>query len=342
MFTRNDARWLSDSTAALYSAQSVAELTTAGIAAMQRRFKLVAASCEELSYDQSRYILHGLQMDGPAPKDHAAFIHDNPAGPEVSSGRARTIVHLRALTTLSHWQRTDHYNGIARPVGYVDQVLALATDSERFYGLAIYRDTVFTEEECALLALLQPHLHAAWHRVQPRPPTSTSAHPSRLHLNRDLHPLDLTPRHRELLRAYFPEWRPAAAALPDLLHRWLVRSAATLRETPASRPLHAFTIESAHGRLLVRCFPGSNGSFSLYLVETPHAPDFLELRAHGLSTRQCEVLYWIAQGKRDAEIATILCTAPKTVSKHVENLLRKTHAENRAAAVSLARERLRQ
>jgi len=49
------------------------------------------------------------------------------------------------------------------------------------------------------------------------------------------------------------------------------------------------------------------------------------------------VLHWIAQGKRDAEIAVIMGCAPATVSKHVENLLRKLHAENRAAAVSAAR-----
>lgn len=73
------------------------------------------------------------------------------------------------------------------------------------------------------------------------------------------------------------------------------------------------------------------------MVETPPKPNFTRLRAHGLTSRECEVLHWIAQGKRDTEIAAILAAAPKTVGKHIEHLLRKLHAENRGAAVSVAR-----
>ncbi len=71
------------------------------------------------------------------------------------------------------------------------------------------------------------------------------------------------------------------------------------------------------------------------------AGDFTALRAIGLTPRQCEVLGWVAHGKRDADIAKILGIAPKTVGKHVEHLLAKLHAENRTAAASLAHERLR-
>lgn len=71
------------------------------------------------------------------------------------------------------------------------------------------------------------------------------------------------------------------------------------------------------------------------------ATDFTALKAIGLTPRQCEVLGWVAHGKRDADIAKILGIAPKTVGKHVEHLLAKLHAENRTAAASLALERLR-
>ncbi len=93
--------------------------------------------------------------------------------------------------------------------------------------------------------------------------------------------------------------------------------------------------------MLLRFFPAHiTGSAAVRLIEQGATPGFLRLRAAGLTTRQCEVLHWIAQGKRDAEIATIMACASATVSKHVENLLRKLHAENRAAAVSEARARL--
>lgn len=74
-----------------------------------------------------------------------------------------------------------------------------------------------------------------------------------------------------------------------------------------------------------------------------HAPrgiDFTGLRSAGFTPRQCEVLGWVAHGKRDIDIARILGISPRTVGKHIEHLLAKLHAENRTAAVSLARERL--
>ena len=69
--------------------------------------------------------------------------------------------------------------------------------------------------------------------------------------------------------------------------------------------------------------------------------DFSPLHAIGLTRRECEVLGWVAHGKRDAEIAAILGISRKTVGKHLEHLLSKLHVETRTAAVSTAHERKR-
>lgn len=74
----------------------------------------------------------------------------------------------------------------------------------------------------------------------------------------------------------------------------------------------------------------------------PESADFHRLRARRLTPRECDVTFWIAQGKRDAEIAAILGCAPKTVSKHVENLLAKLGAETRLSAALAAQEWLKQ
>jgi DNA-binding CsgD family transcriptional regulator len=73
---------------------------------------------------------------------------------------------------------------------------------------------------------------------------------------------------------------------------------------------------------------------------SPELAGYFRLGRHGLTRRQCEVVFWIAQGKRDAEIAHLLGCAPKTVSKHVENILAKLHAETRLAAAHAAQDRL--
>ena len=50
------------------------------------------------------------------------------------------------------------------------------------------------------------------------------------------------------------------------------------------------------------------------------------------------MVFWLAQGKRDAEIASILTAAPKTIGKHVEHVLAKLGAESRVAVTLIARE----
>ncbi|MCW1922057.1 helix-turn-helix transcriptional regulator [Luteolibacter arcticus] len=56
-----------------------------------------------------------------------------------------------------------------------------------------------------------------------------------------------------------------------------------------------------------------------------------------LTTREVEVFGWLREGKRNSEIAIILGCSSRTIDKHVENILRKTGAETRTAAVRATR-----
>ncbi len=95
MFTRPDVRWLSETTLALYAAQSVAQIAVVGMAAVRQRFTVIASTCEEVSYDNTRYVIHALHSETQIPADYAAFIHDNPGGPLIASGAIRTTMQLR-------------------------------------------------------------------------------------------------------------------------------------------------------------------------------------------------------------------------------------------------------
>jgi DNA-binding CsgD family transcriptional regulator len=71
-------------------------------------------------------------------------------------------------------------------------------------------------------------------------------------------------------------------------------------------------------------------------------PKSLPLSAlHPLSLREGEVLEWIVEGKRDAEIAAILGLSTRTVEKHVQHILEKLGVETRTGAVTWWHERLR-
>lgn len=99
----------------------------------------------------------------------------------------------------------------------------------------------------------------------------------------------------------------------------------------------------AAGTLLLHRFmeKGNDALTVLYLIEEHAPPGPVELTKLGLTPRQAEVLYWIAQGKTNAEIAIILGTSPRTVEKHVEQLLERLQVENRVAASARANEMLR-
>jgi DNA-binding NarL/FixJ family response regulator len=75
----------------------------------------------------------------------------------------------------------------------------------------------------------------------------------------------------------------------------------------------------------------------------PALPDFtspVPLEFLGLTPKEAEVLLWIAQGKSNADTATLLGSAEGTVKKHVEHILQKLGVENRGAAALMAIEKL--
>jgi len=73
------------------------------------------------------------------------------------------------------------------------------------------------------------------------------------------------------------------------------------------------------------------------------APDFSSpkpLESLGLTPREAEVLLWVAQGKSNPEIASILAAAENTVKKHMQHIFEKLSIESRSSAMLLALQRL--
>ena len=56
----------------------------------------------------------------------------------------------------------------------------------------------------------------------------------------------------------------------------------------------------------------------------------------GITKRESEVLYWLANGKSNKEIAEILTMSVRTVNKHLEQMFPKLGVENRTAAAGIA------
>jgi DNA-binding response OmpR family regulator/DNA-binding CsgD family transcriptional regulator len=87
--------------------------------------------------------------------------------------------------------------------------------------------------------------------------------------------------------------------------------------------------------------PGRDDLTTYVLSERGEQPGPSALLALGLTPREAEVLYWIAQGKSNADIAIILGASVRTVHKHVEHVFEKLGVESRNAATVTALEILR-
>ncbi len=65
---------------------------------------------------------------------------------------------------------------------------------------------------------------------------------------------------------------------------------------------------------------------------SPHVPSS-HSEPESLTRREHEVVRWISEGKSNRDVADLLRISPRTVEKHMENILRKLGVENRTAAV---------
>ncbi len=86
---------------------------------------------------------------------------------------------------------------------------------------------------------------------------------------------------------------------------------------------------------LVACEPGQPPLLKLLDGQQPSG-DARLMSALLLTRRESQVLYWLANGKTNREIAEILTMSPRTVNKHLEQVFPKLGVENRTAAAARA------
>lgn len=112
--------------------------------------------------------------------------------------------------------------------------------------------------------------------------------------------------------------------LPATLRRWL--SAADVAETPCS-------LRVGNERLV---FSYLEKRLLLIQKHTALAEPSQLARLLKLTLREAEVLYWVALGKTNRDIAGILEMSPRTVNKHLEHVFQKLNVETRTAAAAIA------
>lgn len=101
-------------------------------------------------------------------------------------------------------------------------------------------------------------------------------------------------------------------------------------------------IEQAGRRLSIHLLPDPNREHYLLLLKEgkPLPLSIIDLELLGLTQREAEVLFWMAQDKSNAAIARVLGGCEGTVQKHLEHVYKKLGVQTRMGAMLLVLERL--
>jgi DNA-binding CsgD family transcriptional regulator len=132
-----------------------------------------------------------------------------------------------------------------------------------------------------------------------------------------------------LLRTYW-DWTKASAQLPTAL-RQMVSCRAHANGTSPPQLNKELLIGGKRGAILLVRLIEDNNRLLLLLDERPTSA---AASAHGLTKRETEVFRWLAAGKSNKEIGTILAISPRTVEKHLERIFQYLGVETRTAAAA--------
>jgi CheY-like chemotaxis protein/DNA-binding CsgD family transcriptional regulator len=196
-----------------------------------------------------------------------------------------------------------------------------------------------------VLARMAAHTATAREQRQARNALDAFGHASMVVRPADGQLLWQTALARQLLREYFgSEGRQAPVPLID----WLRKE--TARQAGGPAPTQPLVVARGGRRLTIALHsatgdagPGEDEEWLIVASESNDAAAVeAMMAAFKLTTREAEVLYWVAKGKTNRDIGDILGASPRTVTKHMEHILQKLGVETRTAAASLALARVQQ
>jgi len=155
-----------------------------------------------------------------------------------------------------------------------------------------------------------------------------------LAVNRQGAVLWVTPQAQKILSDNLAPGATGVLVLPPPMLQWLER--AQENRTGSKMPATVAFPENERLRLQYMGQLGPN-EFLLRLAKESSTSMPAEFSSElGLTSREGEVLSWLAKGKTNRDIAQILGLSPRTVDKHLEQIYAKLGVENRTAAAAIA------
>ena len=353
--TRRDFTSLNECTRDLYAHLDVQTLSRHILAVLRRVVPAEYVSYNEVDLHTSRAMVAvELSTVSFLPEEEhtfASYLHEHPLIDYHRRTRDGWAVKLSDFLTPDQFHRLALYNEVYRRRRVEFQMaITLPAPASLVIGIAFNRSQRdFSERDRCCLNVLRPHLH----QVTENAAAFTQVQQDTARLRQELEALGsgvivlescgrariLTEQIRQWLTAYFGGPPRQTGTLPEALQCWVRQQQALLaQDDGVPSPRVPLVVERQGKRLSVRLVTDTAGQYSLVLQEQRTARSASALQALGLSQRQAEVLFWVAQGKTNAEIGTILHLSNHTVRKHLERIYPKLGVENRIAATHRALE----
>lgn len=274
----------------------------------------------------------------------AQYGHQSPYGTYYVATRDASWKMTTDFMPIEEFHRTELHRYALAPIGINYQIGGiLAVLGETSHVITIHRThRNFTEHEREILNTLHSHLVTSYVNAL----ACTQANQSVAEIKavvetapgaygyyyRDGQLAWLQPRAEEWLAEFFPDEVKTGERIPQSMNQ-LVRE--SLANEHAPKQLECVR----DGEILKVCLGGSPlGGLIVRLERKPRTPLPRFRPVSQLTPRENEVLQWMAEGKRNGEIAAILDISERTVEKHVAKILEEFKVENRATAIIRAME----
>ncbi len=344
--TRRDLRALLEFLEASYAFQDIEGFTSLVVSRLPGLIPAEITGYTQADVRQRRILwsrLNPPELDLTQPEArriNERYLEGNPVVPYYLRTGDRSAVTISDFLTRRQFHRLPLYAEWYRSFGTEYQLsVPLQTGLTVLSRVTLNRGRRdFSRRERLLLDLVRPHLLQAYRNAEAVSLLTGDGGPLsrrgliRLGPGADIE--DVTPSALRLLDRFFGWSNGQKAHLPDALERWIrhMEQLFTDRDdAPALR--QPFTVSRGARRLVVRLLTGRTQRLLLLEEEDPSTNSDVS-GALGLTSREGEVLAWIAQGKTNEVIGIILAISLRTVEKHIESIFRKLGVETRTAAAA--------
>lgn len=282
-------------------------------------------------------------------EDRAAFdrhFHEHPLVRFHAYDGGRVTRRISDSVPFARFRQSALYDEYYRRVG-LDYAVALPVyvDRRQLVSFVLNRSRRdFSERDVAVLELARPWLGALYRHAAALERlratvdglreliASTPVGVMRLDAERRI--AEASPRAIALLSRYgVADVRPGGR-LSGALAAWIV--ALDTRRARGKPGVPDAALDRGDDRLRVHAFMAAGGALHLVLEERLGAASAVDRVPLPLTTRERDVLRWVAAGKTDRDIAAILAISPRTVHKHLQRVYDKLGVETRTAAAMRA------